>query len=64
MSEMEAELLMKLTLEGVTLRDVGATPRGERQFVTIGGGRFEGRTSEDLATTGLLAVARPAPARA
>lgn len=42
MSEMEAELLMKLTLEGVTLRDVGATPSGERQFVTIGGGRFEG----------------------
>ncbi len=42
MSEMEAELLMKVTLEGVTLREVGVTPRGERRFAVIGGGRFEG----------------------
>ena len=42
MSEIEAELLMKMTLEGVTLREMGATPSGERQLVSIGGGRFEG----------------------
>lgn len=42
MSDIEAELLMKLTLEDVTLREVGATPRGERRFATIGGGHFEG----------------------
>ena len=42
MSDLESKLLMKMTLEDVTLRDVGKTPKGERQFATIGGGRFEG----------------------
>ena len=42
MSELESKLLMKMTLENVTVREVGTTPKGERRFATIGGGHFEG----------------------
>ena len=42
MSDLDTKLLMKLTLEDVALREMGSTPRGERRFATIGGGRFEG----------------------
>ncbi len=63
------DYLSTFATAGLEVLDVSSEVDEEsRTLIESGGlpvdGRFEGRTSEDLATTRLLVVARPAPARA